>query len=51
MAYKEALGNVYFQNYENFSEVNKAYANFIQKLMSVIDTLAPFKTKRVKGMV
>ena len=48
-AYKEALGNVYFPNDENFSEVNKAYEDFIQKLMSVIDKLAPFKTKRVKG--
>ena len=33
----------------NFSDVNKAYENFIQKLMSVIDKLAPFKTKRIKG--
>ena len=48
-AYKGALGKVYFPNYENFSDVNKAYENFIQKLMSVIDKLAPFKTKRVKG--
>ena len=48
-AYKEALGKVYFPNYENFSDVDKAYENFIQKLMSVIDKLAPFKTKRVKG--
>ena len=47
-AYKERLGKVYFPNYENFSDVNKAYENFIQKLMSVIDKLAPFKTKRVK---
>ena len=29
--------------------MNKAYENFIQKLMSIIDKLAPFKTKRVKG--
>ena len=29
--------------------MDKAYENFIQKLMSVIDKLAPFKTKRVKG--
>ena len=28
--------------------MNKAYENFIQKLMSVIDKLACFKTKRVK---
>ena len=48
-AYKEALGKVCFPDYENFSDVNKAYENFIQKLMSVIDKLARFKTKRVKG--
>ena len=48
-AYNEALSKVYFPNYENFSDVNKAYENFIQKLMSVIDKLAPFKTKRVQG--
>ena len=29
--------------------MNKAYENFIQKLMSIIDKLAPFKTKQVKG--
>ena len=48
-AYKEALGKVCFSDYENFSDLNKAYENFIQKLMSIIDKLAPFKTKRVKG--
>ena len=29
--------------------MNKAYENFIQKLMSVIDKLATVKTKRVKS--
>ena len=29
--------------------MNKDYENFIQKLMSIIDKLTPFKTKRVKG--
>ena len=47
-AYKEALSKVYFPNFENAGEVNKAYQNFIQKLMSVTDKLVPFKTKRVK---
>ena len=48
-AYKEAPGKVHFPDYENFSDVNKAYENFIQKLMSVIDKFAPFKAKRVKS--
>ena len=47
-AYKEALGKVCFPDYEKFSDVNKAYENFIQKLMSAIDKLTSFKTKRVK---
>ena len=34
--YNEALSKVYFPNYENFSDVNKAYEKLIQKLMSVI---------------
>ena len=50
-AYKEALGKVYFPNYENFSDVSKAYENFIQKLMSITDKLAPFKTKQVKKVI
>ena len=47
--YKEALGKVCFPHYENFSDVKKAYENFIQELMSVIDKLGSFKNKRVKG--
>ena len=38
-----------FPNYENFSNINEANSNFIQKLTSVIDETAPCKTKRVKG--
>ena len=36
-------------DYENFSDSNKAYENFVQKLTRVIDKLASFKTKQVKG--
>ena len=43
--YKEALCKVYFSNYANFGDANKFCENFIQKLMSVIDKLAPFKIK------
>ena len=48
-AYKEALSKVCFPNYENLCDVNKSYENFIQKMMSVTDKLASFKTKWVKG--
>ena len=35
--------------YENIITINEAYSNFIQKLTSVIEEIAPCKTKRVKG--
>ena len=47
-AYKEALSKVCILNDENFSDVNEAYENLIQKWIIVIDKLAPFKIKRVK---
>ena len=43
------LKKVKFRNCENFININEAYSNFIQKLTSVIDEIAPCKTKRVKG--
>ena len=47
--YKETLKQVDFPNYENFGDVNEAYSNFFQKLMTVIDKIAPYKSKREKG--
>ena len=43
--YKEALKQVDFPNYTNFGDVNEAYSNFFQKLMTVIDKIAPYKSK------
>ena len=48
VAYEEALKKVKFPNYENFININETYSNFIQRLTSVIDVIAPCKTKRVK---
>ena len=48
VTYEEALKKVKFPNYENFININEAYSNFIQKLTSVTDEIAPCKTKRVK---
>ena len=45
--YKKTLKQVDFPNYEN--DVNEAYSNFFQKLMTVTDKIAPYKDKRVKG--
>ena len=39
-----------FPNYELFDDNDKAYENFIQKVMAVIDNLALSKNKRVKGI-
>ena len=47
--YEEALKQVDFPNYERFGDVNEAYTNFFQKLMTVTDKIAPCKSKRVKG--
>ena len=49
VAYKEVLKKVKFPNSEEFINTNEAYSNFIQKLTSAIDNIAPCKTKMVKG--
>ena len=36
------------KNYQNHNEINEAYNDFIQKIMSVIDKVAPVKERRVK---
>ena len=47
--YKETLKQVDFPNYKDFGDAIEAYSNFFQKLMTVIDAIAPYKSKRVKG--
>ena len=47
-AYKDALKKVNFPNYELFNDVNEAYSNFFQKIRIVVDSIVPFKSKRVK---
>ena len=47
--YKEALKQIDFPNYENFGDVNEAYSNLFQKLITVIEKIARYKSKRVKG--
>ena len=41
--YEEALGRADFPNY--FENINDAYSNFIQKVMGVIDLVAPIKSR------
>ena len=47
--YEEALQKLTFPNYELFGGIDKTYENLIQKLMAVIDNLAPSENKSVKG--
>ena len=48
-AYKSALRKINLPNYEYFEDVSRAYLDFFQKLMTVIDNFAPCKATRVKG--
>ena len=38
-----------FPNYETFTNLNAAYSDFIEKIMSVINNIAPIKTIRAKS--
>ena len=49
VTYEEALKKVKFSNYENFVNINEAYSNFIQKLPSVTDEIAPCKKATLKS--
>ena len=42
----ELLNKINFSNYQTFSCVNKAYLDFITKLITAIDTLCPSKKKK-----
>ena len=39
---------VNFPNDQIYNEINEAYNDFIQKIMGVIDKVAPIKERRVK---
>ena len=49
--YKEALKQKDSPIYENFGDVNETYSNFFQKFMTVVDKIALYKSKRVKGNI
>ena len=49
--YKKALVEINFPDYKNFDNVNDAYSKFIQKLMAVLDKVAPFKNERIKKVL
>ena len=46
----EKLREIQLPNYRNFECINEAYQSFLEKIMVVIDKIAPLKkTTRVKG--
>ena len=47
--YKKNLAQLVFSNYEILGDVHAAYSDFFQEIMTVIDKITPFKTKRMKG--
>ena len=46
--FEKALVEINFPEYKSFDNGNDAYSNFIQKLMEVIDKVAPVINKRIK---
>ena len=46
--FEQELSKLNFPNYHNYNEINEAYNDFLQKIMSVIDKVAPIKERRVK---
>ena len=47
--YEKALGKVTFPNYEKYHNINKAYNDFFQKMIEVVNNIAPLKTARIKN--
>ena len=45
----EGLRKIYFLNYESFSNIDAAYTDFLNKLMKVINEIAPSKEVRIKN--
>ena len=47
--YEKALDKVAFSNYEKYHDINKVYNNFFQKLIELVNNIAPLKTARIKN--
>ena len=46
--YKEALNQLNLLNYETFNDVNFAFSNFFQKIMTVNEKIASSRNKQIK---
>ena len=49
--YEKTLGKVIFPNYEKYHNIYKAYNNFFQKLIEVVNITVPLKTARIKNTI
>ena len=47
----EELQKVSFSNYERFSCIDAAYTDFLNKLMKVVNKIAPSKDIRIKNNI
>ena len=47
--FENCLKGIDFPNYENFTDIDAAYSDFMDKLMSAIESIAPIKEKRIKN--
>ena len=45
---KEKLTKINFPDYNIFSNVNIAYLDLVEKILSAVDKIAPFKDLRIK---
>ena len=46
--FEQELSKLNFPSYQNYNEINEAYNDFIQKIMSVTGKVAPIKERRVE---
>ena len=47
--YKEALEKVSTRNYDSFDNIDLTYSDFISRLGSIINVVAPVKTVRIQN--
>ena len=47
--FKEAHKQLDFQNCGNYDDFNRTYSNFVQKIMPIIDKIAPYRNKQITG--
>ena len=43
------MGKVTFPSYEKFHNIKKAYNDFFQKIIELLNNIAPLKTARIKN--